>query len=225
MKACNLCKEEKDHSQFYVSKTGKDGYMARCITSVKDSVKYYRNLNKEKVIESKRNYYLKNTDEINEKNRLWYENNKEKCKEQSLIWAKNNKDKRKLIQQNYYANGGKEKKQEWANNNKDKRKNSWVKYAKNNPSLVKETASRYVKLHKKIILHKTRLRQFSLIKATPKWANIEKIKFIYMNCPKGMHVDHIIPINNRLVCGLHVETNLQYLTAFENLSKGNKFNI
>jgi len=59
--------------------------------------------------------------------------------------------------------------------------------------------------------------------AIPSWANIEKIKDIYLNCPEGHHVDHIVPLQGKYVCGLHIETNLQYLTAEENLSKGNKF--
>ena len=58
---------------------------------------------------------------------------------------------------------------------------------------------------------------------TPAWANLESIKQIYRNCPKGYHVDHVIPLNGINVCGLHVENNLQYLTAIENMAKGNKF--
>lgn len=58
---------------------------------------------------------------------------------------------------------------------------------------------------------------------TPPWASIDKIKEIFKNCPEGYHVDHIIPLQGELVSGLHVETNLQYLPAKENLQKQNKF--
>ena len=61
------------------------------------------------------------------------------------------------------------------------------------------------------------------LKAIPKWANLEKIKEIYLKRKKGYHVDHIIPLQGKNVCGLHVENNLQYLKVKENLSKGNNF--
>jgi len=37
-------------------------------------------------------------------------------------------------------------------------------------------------------------------------------------------VDHIIPINNPIVCGLHVPWNMQILTRAENSKKNNHFN-
>ena len=64
---------------------------------------------------------------------------------------------------------------------------------------------------------KNRLKQ-----ATPKWENLKEIEWIYRHCPKGYHVDHIIPLNGKNVCGLNCVENLQYLTAAENLRKSNK---
>ena len=64
---------------------------------------------------------------------------------------------------------------------------------------------------------KTRVKQ-----ATPPWADLKKIREIYFNCPKGYHVDHMIPLNGRNVSGLHIPENLQYLPAIENLKKSNK---
>ncbi len=57
------------------------------------------------------------------------------------------------------------------------------------------------------------------------WADQEKIKEKYRNCPKGMHVDHEIPLKGELVSGLHVYNNLQYLTPEDNIKKGNSFII
>lgn len=65
----------------------------------------------------------------------------------------------------------------------------------------------------------------SKLNRTPSWANLFLIKQFYSNCPKGYHVDHIVPLQGKLVSGLHVIENLQYLLAEENCSKHNKFII
>lgn len=62
-------------------------------------------------------------------------------------------------------------------------------------------------------------------KALPPWADMQAIRQIYREAKKlGMHVDHIIPLRGKLVCGLHVENNLQLLTREENTRKRNHFN-
>ena len=65
-------------------------------------------------------------------------------------------------------------------------------------------------------------RRATKFNATPSWADLKRIKEIYADCPKGYHVDHIIPLKGKNVCGLHVEYNLQYLPANENIRKGNR---
>lgn len=61
--------------------------------------------------------------------------------------------------------------------------------------------------------------------ATPKWLTknqLKEIENIYVNCPKGYHVDHILPLKGKNITGLHVPWNLQYLPALENIKKGNR---
>ena len=89
-----------------------------------------------------------------------------------------------------------------------------------------EHYKQYGKEYRKLNLYKCKAwnakYKASKLKATPKFANLQKIKEIYLNCPVGYHVDHIVPLQGKNVCGLHVEWNLQYLTPYDNLSKSNK---
>ena len=95
----------------------------------------------------------------------------------------------------------------------------------------KETSSKQGKANAKHGLSRTRgyaryhsrLREIAEIRQRPKWADLKKIMEIYVNRPEGYHVDHIIPLRGKLVSGLHVESNLQYLPALENMKKHNKF--
>ena len=59
------------------------------------------------------------------------------------------------------------------------------------------------------------------LNATPSWASLEDITQFYKNCPELHHVDHIIPLQGKYVCGLHVLSNLQYLPAKDNINKSN----
>jgi len=65
----------------------------------------------------------------------------------------------------------------------------------------------------------------ALEQRVPKWANLKQIQNFYRNCPKGYHVDHIIPLRGKYVSGLHVIENLQYLPAVENMRKSNKIEL
>lgn len=66
-------------------------------------------------------------------------------------------------------------------------------------------------------------------RATPSWANQDEIRKICeetaaLQAATGVkyHVDHIVPLRGKTVCGLHCEANLQALPALENISKGHR---
>jgi 5-methylcytosine-specific restriction endonuclease McrA len=61
--------------------------------------------------------------------------------------------------------------------------------------------------------------------AVPPWSDKEACEAFYAACPEGMQVDHIVPIRGKLVSGLHVSWNLQYLTPRDNRRKNNSFQV
>ena len=107
--------------------------------------------------------------------------------------------------------------------NKEQKLKYKSKYYQENAEQIKHYVKNWRKANKKMTNAYSAKRKLMQKNAIPKWANLKKIKEIYAKCPDGHHVDHIIPINSKVVCGLHVESNLQYLTASENIKKKNKF--
>jgi len=76
---------------------------------------------------------------------------------------------------------------------------------------------------------RSRARARLLKRATPAWQDKKQILEIYEEAKARSettgvphHVDHIIPIKHKAVCGLHVVANLRVIPAVENLSKNNR---
>lgn len=108
-----------------------------------------------------------------------------------------------------------EKSRKYRKNNLEKEKLRFKTYFKNNTD--KENA-------------KKARRRAAKLQRTVGWVDLDKIKKFYTEAKRltretGIqhHVDHIIPLRGDNVSGLHVENNLQVITAEDNLSKGNKF--
>lgn len=100
-----------------------------------------------------------------------------------------------------------------------------IKYGVSKGSIVSvlsyKTWTRHLEVAKK--LHeKTHCNQPS---SQPPWVDLQALSNFYKNKPKGHAVDHIIPLKNPDVCGLHVPWNLQYLPKKENEVKGNSFDF
>ena len=99
--------------------------------------------------------------------------------------------------------------------NKDRLNARTLAHAKKNPAAYAARAMRRIAIKKK---------------ATPHWSETDQITALYVKAAElrastGVvwHVDHIVPLNSSLVCGLHVIANLRVITATENLSKGNTY--
>jgi len=61
---------------------------------------------------------------------------------------------------------------------------------------------------------------------TPPWADqalVKQLQEIYLSCPDGWEVDHIIPLRGYIVSGLHIPANLQHLPLKENQHKSNNY--
>ena len=142
-----------------------------------------------------------------------------------------------------------DKKREWDKQYRDanlEKKKAYLKeyYAKNREKMVdqskvwqKENASKknernrvWQKENTHIVCAKEAKRRATKMCATPSWADHGAIKAIYKEARERsketglkMHVDHVIPLQGENVCGLHVEGNLQIITAAENLAKKNNF--
>ena len=105
-------------------------------------------------------------------------------------------------------------------------------YYKKNKQKINKKNAEYMQNNRHIKAEITARRKARKLNATPHWLtkeDLEIIKWIYQarDCyskAKGVlyHVDHIVPLQGKDVCGLHVWWNMQLLPAEQNLSKGNK---
>jgi len=202
MKICSKCKIHLDEGCFNKCSSSKDGLLWKCRKCVKHE------------------------------SSLYYEKNKEKIKKATSAWRKNNKEKSSVAAKKYRL----ERKEfylqsfrNWREKNKELHLKKVVAWQKNNIEKVKENSCKWRRNNKHIIRLLSAERRLICKTATPKWANKFFIKEIYhlaqLRSDKTgfmWHVDHIIPLKGKGVCGLHVETNMQIIPWIENIRKSNK---
>jgi hypothetical protein len=166
-----------------------------------------------------------------ESNKRWREANRERARESCKRWReanKTNKDlkARKAEQNKRWYEANKEahaaQKKVYYDANRDAVLAKNKAWREANPEKVREIDKAHYEANKEAYLARVAARRARKLQATPKYADQEAIREIYRTCPEGYHVDHIIPLKNDRVCGLHIASNLQHLPAAENLSKSNR---
>lgn len=108
-------------------------------------------------------------------------------------------------------------------NNKETIIRNRAKYYLNNKDSITAYNIRYRKEHPEKSRELVSRRRAAKLNATPPWYEKDLVTELYKQSSKETHIDHIIPLQNRLVCGLHCISNLQAIPAEDNLSKFNKF--
>lgn len=163
-----------------------------------------------------------NYEQVLERSKRWRDNNKEKCSIYAKIYRNNNKKQNKQRDNQYREQ------------NKERIKESDKQYRVDNKEKIKSYNKNYREINKPLYRAAQAKRRSRTKNATPPWEKVELelIKTLYAAAEyltlltnRTFHVDHIIPLNHELVCGLHCLDNLQIMLAEDNLSKSNNFEI
>lgn len=148
----------------------------------------------------------------------WYANNKKRARRNIATYQKANPERVRA----WHA--------KWLDNNRQRHSEVARQYCARYPERRRQTKANWYNENKHRHTMYWANWKAAKLKATPKWANRFLIAEAYRLArlrtkTLGMkwHVDHIVPLQHPLVCGLHVEHNLRVIPATENLRKWNRF--
>ena len=167
----------------------------------------------------------------------WWEKNKIAASQRHKEWLLRNAEKVRAYQKQYDAARAEARKEygasrpeqnkaaarRYASRHPDKIMAFSAQYYEKNSDAIKAKCAEYRKNNKGYFVARNTRRKASKLSATPSWANQDAIREIYnWAAASGLSVDHVVPLKNKIVCGLHCEANLQLLPLYENIKKSNR---
>ncbi len=120
----------------------------------------------------------------------------------------------------------------WCGENKERKAAQLKRYSEENSEKIKEYHKQHYRSNRSKYFEHAAKRRANKLNATPHWLTdrqLAEIEYMYflredvsMLSDYKYEVDHIIPLQGKGVCGLHVPWNLQLLERGENRAKGNR---
>lgn len=219
MKKCTKCNLEKEEEMF---RKGRN----QCKECSKELRREYNKNNPEKIKRYTNkynyNYRLKNLEKLSQANKEWRLKNREVLREKKRKYNLENRDYIRQKCKDYYTQNIKAEKERHS------------RYYNSNKEKLRCIRQEQYRLNKEYYKNNARRREIIKLNAIPSWSvdnelNDLVIKEVYVLAKlrselTGIkhHVDHIVPLRSKLVCGLHIWNNLQVIPAVENLKKGNR---
>jgi hypothetical protein len=212
-KTCAKCKVLKSVAEFSKCSSKKDGLQGKCKVCQKE----YRQINKEHLSELQKAYYEDHREELSARSKQFYAEHKDKCAEQKKRYYQKHRKATLLYAENYRESHSEDisrKGKLYYIEHKEEIIISTGEYRRTNPEKMKAHGAKY---------------RGTKLNAIPSWFEKEAIDAVYSESisrskSEGVdyHVDHIVPLQSKFVCGLHCLANLQLLTKSENSRKSNR---
>lgn len=221
MKKCTCCGIEKPELDFYSCKKRKSGLRSKCKACINLESKEWALLNPEKRSEIHRRSRQKYTSRTAEWGKKYRAQNIELLHAKAAKYRAENRERLREVYRKWLAENGPKALAASA---------CWkLKNHQRTKELSRRSATKWKAENKAAARAHEAAREAAKTLAFPAWADVKKIKVIYEKASAlseswgvALHVDHIVPINSKLVCGLHCEHNLQILESVINAAKGNR---